>query len=140
MSVVDDIINKLKGVKFETWSQSEIDALAVAIAALKSAAGGSVDPVLKLFLLRELNKHAKDDIAREMFDNYLYENGKTYNLSLQQMKQMNSGSKLSKSKKIDIRKKSISEGISPEFIKARTEAMKSPGKSIPYKVAISPWV
>jgi len=116
MSIAKRIIDALKDVKWEEKSQSEIDAKKLEFAALKISVPLLV-PVAKHFLRNELTGpggHAKDELAKRMFDHYLDEDGKLFVLTLDDMKAMNANG-------IDIRNKDTST-VNPDFAVACSKA------------------
>src|SRR5206468_361400 len=91
MGVADGIIPKLKDIQWEEKGRPEIETERAAIAVAKVVP--LVEPILKKFLRDQLvgsGGHAKDELAKRMFNHYLDAFGLVFVLTLDDMKHMNS--------------------------------------------------
>jgi hypothetical protein len=87
MGALDSIIKKLKNVKWEESSQTEVEAFRLSIAAFK-AFNSWAPPIMREFLRKELVSHAKDKLAMRLFNHYLYSWGGDYTLKHTDMQHM----------------------------------------------------
>ncbi|MGL4550593.1 MAG: hypothetical protein ACRC33_05355 [Gemmataceae bacterium] len=114
MSIIDDVIKKLKDTPWEEQSRAAVEAERITIKGVKIAVPFSV-PIMKKFLRDQLAGHAKDDIAKRMFAHYLDGSGQDFFLTLDDMKSMNNG--------IDLRAKGLNDrAAKPEWTAACTAA------------------
>ncbi len=127
MSVADGIIKRLKEIKWEEKSQSEIDSERGAVRLLKNNVPWIV-PELKNMLRNELTGpggHAGDDLAKRMFNHYLDDSGQDFVLTLEDMKSMNrQDPRMAPQGGIDIRKKDV-DAANPDFVTACLNAISS---------------
>jgi hypothetical protein len=112
MSVIDDVIKKLKDTPWEEQSRAAVEAEKIAIKAVKITIPFS-SRIMKKFLRDQLAGHAKDDLARRMFAHYLDDDGEDFILTLDDMKHMNGNGG------IDLRVKDLNDRtLKPEWTAA----------------------
>jgi hypothetical protein len=89
---IDDVINKIKNVKWEEKNKAEIDVFKGAIVILKQFPW--IKSMFREILYGQLTGpggHAKDALAERLFANYLYGSIDPWKLELSDMQNMNSG-------------------------------------------------
>jgi len=134
---VNKLVEKIKRIKWERRSEFEVKAYRTLLFGMK-ASTPLIIPILKKILKEQLKIHGKDDIAHDMFKHYFDGGGERYTLTVEQMKQMSTGTG-KRGQKIDVRRTIISHRrINPKFTEAVRKALRT-GKRVPYSVHINPW-
>lgn len=125
------LISALKSQKLELMPQYQVIGLRLGVEAAKSQSAAAT-MAMKAAMLNELvgpGGHAKDDLAKRLFQHYIFGAGLPFNLTVADMQTMNSSAGSLSPGRIDLRKTHWQD---KNIRKEWTAAMKAASKNPPY--------